>query len=253
MRRMAASIPEVGFSDLLDLPAPRGSLGARGSETADAADATPCVPAGDPRWRGTGSVGHDGRMRILGGGETRAFVGAALAAALVIGCWPVESGTGGGGAGGSTAAGPLTGTDIQVCGGACDKLISCGVELNLDDCKASCIDPGSAALITCFRGVDAACNPLASCVWAAICGAAPSGSASCSAARDCALNCAGAASTTCGCSCAAQAASGVSVNYYAVAVCSNVHCGYECGVNGDPGSCQGCLASQCEAASSNCQ
>ncbi len=192
-------------------------------------------------------------MRMVGGGEARAFLGAALAAVLVIGCWPVETGTGGGGAGGSTTVGPLTGTDIEVCAGACSKLIGCGAELSLDDCKASCIDPGSAALINCFRSVDAACNPLASCVWVALCGAAPSGSASCAAARDCALGCAGTASTACGCSCAAQAGPGVAINYYAVAVCSNVHCSYECGVNGDPGSCQGCLASQCETASNNCQ
>lgn len=193
-------------------------------------------------------------MHRFSGGEARAFGGAVLAALLVIGCWHVDTGTGGsGGTGGSTSDAPLSGTDIQVCAGACQKLIDCGVELDLDGCKQSCIDPASAALITCLRGVNASCNPLASCVWAAICGAAPSGSASCSAVGQCGVNCAGSPSTACGCSCAAQASSGVSVNYYAVAVCSSVHCSFECGSSGDPGSCQSCIANQCGTAAGNCQ
>jgi hypothetical protein len=194
-------------------------------------------------------------MNIFGEGAARAFGGAALAAVLVIGCWPVGSGAGGsGGAGGTTTTdSALEGTDIEVCAGACQKLIDCGVELSLDGCKQSCIDPSSAALITCLRGVSGACNPIASCVWVAVCGAAPSGSASCSAVGECGVNCAGSPSTACGCSCAAQASPGVSVNYYAVAVCSSVHCSNECGASGDPGSCQGCLANQCGTAAGNCQ
>ena len=194
-------------------------------------------------------------MMLAGVDGRRAVIGAALSATVLIGCWPVETGSGGGGAGGSatTTDTAWSGTDLQVCGAACNKLIACGAELDLDGCKESCADVSSANLVACFRSAGPSCNPLASCVWSALCGAAPSGASSCAATADCALTCAGAPSSACGCQCEAQASPGIASNYYAVAICANVHCTLECGSSGDPGSCQGCLASSCADAMSKCQ
>jgi hypothetical protein len=182
----------------------------------------------------------------------------ALALLVAAGCvFDAETGTGGaGGAGGDTGSGFLGGTDAQVCGAACDMLIGCGVELDQLGCKESCLDPASTGLVACFRQVTAACDPLASCVLAAVCGpgGVPSGSSSCEGGQGCFLSCAGSSDVNCGCACMAPVAPVDAAAIYAVTVCASVHCNFECAVNGgDPGSCQSCIALDCEAADLQCQ
>lgn len=193
-------------------------------------------------------------MLFFGVGGRRAVLGGALSSMVVLGCWQVETGAGGGGAGGSSTTDTAwSGTDLEVCGAACNKLIACGAELDVDACKQSCGDVSNAALASCFRSAGPSCDPLASCVWLAICGAAPSGASSCIATADCGALCGGSPSSACGCQCAAQAASSASSTYYAVAICANVHCTVECGSSGDPTSCQTCLTTSCATPLSKCQ
>ena len=193
-------------------------------------------------------------MNLFGFGGQRAVVGGALSAMVVLGCWQIETGAGGGGAGGSgTTDTAWSGTDLQVCSVACAKLIACGVGLDLDTCKANCSDAANASLVACFRSVGPVCNSLASCAWQAACGVSPSGSATCAAAADCGVTCAGSPTTECGCSCASQASSAVAVNYYAVAICSTLHCNVECSASGDTASCQTCLDTSCATEMGKCQ
>lgn len=182
---------------------------------------------------------------------------AVMAVIAATGCVQLDPGGGGGsGAGGSGGSGGvLEGTDAQVCGAACDTLIGCGVELDQAGCKESCLDPASANLVACFRSVTADCSPLSSCVLAALCGSGgvPSGSASCEAGQACLESCAGVPDPNCGCLCMGQVSSGQAGPVYAVAVCASVHCSFECGANGDPGSCQSCIANECDGADLQCQ
>lgn len=186
--------------------------------------------------------------------DLRIAAGAILATLLVLGCWQIptdSSSGGGGGAGGS--AGSLSGTDIQVCGAACQKLIDCGASLDLAACKNDCISPSNASLVTCFRGVSAACDPLAACTLDAIClGAGPSGNAACSGAGTCLVQCGGSVSQTCACDCGAQASPTVASSYYNLFVCASINCSYECSSTGDPSSCETCLGSSCYTEAQAC-
>lgn len=188
--------------------------------------------------------------------DPRAAIGAFLAAFVVLGCWQVTPGTGGsggtGGAGG--AAGNLEGTDIQVCAGACQKLVTCGAELDVDACKSDCIATQNASLVSCFRGVSATCDALASCTLDAVClgSGAPQGSSSCSGAGTCLVQCGGDPSQTCPCDCALTASPGVASAYYNLLVCASIHCSYECGSSGDPTSCDSCLGTSCNAEAQAC-
>lgn len=192
-------------------------------------------------------------QRILRGAAPWTLTALALMAAA--GCVQLDpgAGTGGGGAGGG--GGALDGTDAEVCAAACDTLIGCGVELDLDGCKASCLDPAGASLVACFRQSTAACDPLSACVLSTLCGpgGVPSGSASCETGQGCLVSCAGYPNPGCGCACMGQVTSAAAASIYALAVCASVHCSFECGANGgDPGSCQSCMANQCEAADLQC-
>jgi hypothetical protein len=189
------------------------------------------------------------------------WIASTLALIATAGCLQLDPGTSGGGGSGGTGGtgsgtGVLDGTDAEVCGAACDTLIGCGVELDLDGCKASCLDPSGTGLVACFRQVPAACNPLSSCVLSTLCGSGgvPAGSASCESGQSCLASCAGSPDGNCGCSCIGQVSSDQAAAIYAVAVCASVHCSFECGASGgDPGSCQGCLANVCETADLQCQ
>lgn len=194
-------------------------------------------------------------MNILARLEPRAAGAALLAAFFVLGCWPVAPDTGAGGTGGAGgSAGTLTGSDIQVCAAACQKLIACGAGLDLDACKNDCAATSNAALVACFRSVDASCNPLAACTLDAICqnNGSPAGSSSCSGAGACLIQCGGNVSQTCGCDCALGASPSVASSYYNVYVCSLVHCSFECGPSGDPASCESCLGNQCNTQTQAC-
>ena len=188
--------------------------------------------------------------------DPRVACGAFLATILVLGCWQVDTGGGGSGAAGGSggAAGNLSGTDIQVCGAACAKLIDCGATLDLDACKSDCIAPANAALITCFRAVSATCDALSSCTLDIICqgNGAPAGNASCSGAGTCLVQCGGNVNGLCPCDCAVQASPAVASAYYNLFVCASIHCSYECGTSGDPASCESCLYTSCHAEAQNC-
>ncbi len=178
---------------------------------------------------------------------------AALAVMMAAGCVQLDPGTGTGGGGAGGTGGVLEGTDAQVCGAGCDTIIGCGIELDQTGCKESCI--ASAGLVACFRQVTATCNDLSACVLNALCsGSIPSGSSACEAGQSCLISCAGNADPGCGCACMPQVTSAQTAAVYAIAVCASVHCSFECAPNGgDPGSCQSCLASECETADLQCQ
>lgn len=190
--------------------------------------------------------------------DPRAALGAFFAAFVVLGCWQITPGNGGGGAGGSAGtggtAGVLEGTDIQVCAGACQKLIDCGAELDVDACKTDCASTQNANLVTCFRSVNATCDALASCTLDAVClgNGAPQGNGSCSTAGTCLVACGGNPTATCPCDCALTASSGVASPYYNLLVCSLIHCSIECGTSGDPTSCDSCLGTSCKTEANNC-
>lgn len=178
-----------------------------------------------------------------------------LAVLATAGCVfdPGATGTGGGGAGGD--AGVLEGTDAQVCGAACGTLIDCGVELDQDGCKSSCLDGGSPNLVSCFRQVTATCDPLASCVLGTLCGSTgiPSGSDTCATGASCLIGCAGNPDSSCGCVCMGQVNADDASAIYAVAVCASVHCNFECGASGDTSSCQSCLNAECNSTGASCK
>jgi hypothetical protein len=184
---------------------------------------------------------------------SRALGLAFTAAALVIGCVPYDPGAGAGGAGGGATTGTLEGTDLQVCGDACQTLVGCGAQLDQTGCKADCTDPSNAGLVSCFRGVAPSCDPLASCVWSALCsGVAPNGSQACAAGASCAVSCGGNPDPYCLCGCAGQVRPDQSGDFYVLITCLSVRCSIECGQSGDAVSCDDCLTGECSAAAAQC-
>jgi hypothetical protein len=181
-------------------------------------------------------------------------LGLALSAAwLVLGCVydPGALGEVGGSGGGTDTPTNLAGTDLQVCGDACATLAGCGASLDQNQCKIDCANnPG---VVTCFRSVTPACDPLASCVWSAVCnGATPSGSQACGAGESCAIGCSDDNNPLCLCGCASQLRPDASAKFYALVTCLNMRCNPDCGLGGDMVSCDDCLASQCAPATAQC-
>lgn len=203
------------------------------------------LPAGPGQWT---SYADEDMNTLLTRHKAPAI--AAFAALAIAGCWRVDPGTsGGGGSGGDV----LQGTDDEVCGGGCSTLIDCGIELDQAGCKDSCINAVTKSLVGCFRQVTATCDNLSSCVLSEVCsGNVPSGSASCETGQSCLISCAGNPDPGCGCTCIPQVSPDQSAAIYALAVCANVHCSLECGTSGDPGSCQSCMANECETDDLGC-
>lgn len=180
----------------------------------------------------------------------RAASAGILAACLVAGCVPYDPGAGTGG--GTTTGTALTGTDADVCREACQLLIGCGAALDEGACRDDCLH-SNAGLVQCLRQATSACDPLASCMWRAVCsGVAPSGSATCASGETCLISCSGPKDFSCGCGCVGQVAPDVSAELYAVLTCAGAHCSNECGEGGEPVSCESCLEAECDVAGGAC-
>lgn len=179
----------------------------------------------------------------------RVLASALVTTWLVVGCVPVDPG----GAGGEGATTTIDGTDLQVCGAACQTLIGCGADLDQTGCKDDCLSLENAPLVSCFRSTTATCDGLSSCVWSALCsGATPTGSASCEAGQQCFVNCGGNPDPLCPCACQAQVSSNQAADVYALYVCIYSNCKHECGQIGDPVSCDSCITGECSPEDAQC-